>query len=85
MYTNLNYHMHIGDYAIYLHRRKKDFKLADKYYQITLETYPYQSSIHLKYAGFLRYIKKDLSKAETHYILAIQHNRNSETIGKHTL
>ena len=56
----------LGDYAIFLHRRKKNFPQAQAFYIKALQLYPFQSSIHLKYAGFLRHIKKDLKNAEKH-------------------
>lgn len=71
-----------GDYASYLHKKKKDYKLAEKYYKIALEEYPDHSSTQLKYAGFLRHINKDLQGAEKHYKLACEANRkNADALG----
>lgn len=64
----------IGEYAVFLHRRKRNFEMAESFYIKALEVYPTQSSIHLKYAGFLRHVKRDISKAEQHYKLAVETN-----------
>jgi Tfp pilus assembly protein PilF len=64
----------IGDYAVFLHRRKRDFNLAQSFYVKALQVYPTQSTIHLKYAGFLRHVKRDISSAEQHYKLAVEMN-----------
>lgn len=71
----------LGEYAIFLHRRKKDFNSAEKFYQKSLELYPNQASIHLKYASFLRYVRNDMVSAEIHYIDAVTSCSNSETLG----
>lgn len=36
-------------------------------YLAALSFYPNHASIHLKYAGFLRYVRGDLEKANHHY------------------
>jgi tetratricopeptide (TPR) repeat protein len=79
--TNFQNESYLGDYAIFLHRRKKDFNNAEKYFEKALELYPFQFTVHLKYAGFLRYIRQDLVLAEKHYKLAVDINSNSETLG----
>lgn len=43
--------LHIGDYALFLHRRKREYDKAEAFYLKALELYPEQSSIILKYAG----------------------------------
>lgn len=74
--------IYIGEYAFFLHRRKRDFINAKTYYLKSLELYPKHSSIHLKYAGFLRHVTKNLNEAEKHYILACQHNElNADALG----
>jgi hypothetical protein len=40
--------IHLGDYAIFLHKRKRDYNNAQSYYIKTLQLYPNHSSIHLK-------------------------------------
>lgn len=76
--------IHLGDYAIFLHKRKRDYNNAHNYYIKALQLYPNQSSIHLKYAGFLRHIKNDLIGTETHYKLAIETNPdNSDALGSY--
>ena len=74
----------IGDYAIFLHRKKKDYTQAEAFYLRALELYPGQSSMHMKYATFLRHVKKDLKKADVQYRLAIEANKkNPEAIGSY--
>lgn len=76
--------VHLGDYAIFLHKRKRDYNNAQSYYIKTLQLYPNQSSIHLKYAGFLRHVKNDLIGTETHYKLAIETNPdNTDALGSY--
>ena len=42
------------------------------------------SSIHLKYAGFLRHIRRDLKGAENHYRLAVEANpENADACGSY--
>jgi tetratricopeptide (TPR) repeat protein len=43
-------------------------------YLSALSFYPNQASIHLKYAGFLRYVRGDLENASQHYRLSYEHN-----------
>ena len=76
--------IHLGDYAIFLHKRKRDYNNAQSYYIKTLQLYPNHSSIHLKYAGFLRHVKNDLIGTETHYKLAIETNPdNTDALGSY--
>lgn len=76
---------YLGEYAVFLHKRKKDYNNAEKYYIKSLELFPYQASIHLKYAGFLRYIRNDLVNAEKHYEAAVDANpESSETVGNYS-
>ncbi len=74
----------LGDYAYFLHRRKKEYDSAEKYYKLDLEYFPNHSSIHLKYAGFLRMVRKDLKGSEKHYKLSIETNpKNSDALGSY--
>jgi tetratricopeptide (TPR) repeat protein len=74
----------LGEYAVFLHRRKRDFVQAQAYYERSLQLYPAQSSIHLKYAAFLRHVRRDLAAAEHHYKLAIETNtRNPDAVGSY--
>jgi hypothetical protein len=41
---------------------------------MAVDLFPSHSSLHLKYAGFLRHIEKDLVGAEHHYKLAVETN-----------
>ena len=72
----------LGDYAIFLHRRKRDFVQAEVFYVRALQLFPQQSSIHLKYAGFLRHVKKDLKAADAAYRKAIEADKtHADAIG----
>ena len=62
----------LGDYASFLHKKRKEYDLAERYFKQSLLEEPDQSSLHLKYAGFLRYVRKDFDTAEKHYILAVK-------------
>ena len=74
----------IGDWAIFLHRKKKDHAQAEAFYLRSIELFPGQSSIHLKYAAFLRHVHKDLKRADVQYRLAIEANKkNPEAIGSY--
>ena len=55
----------LGDYAIFLHRRKRDFTQAEAFYVRALQLHPHQSSIHLKYAGFLRATSRRICAPQT--------------------
>jgi len=75
---------YIGDYAVFLHRRKRDFAKAQIFYTKSLTLFPKQSSMHLKYAGFLRHVKKDIKGAEDHYKKAIETNpTNTDALGSY--
>lgn len=72
---------HIGDCAFFLHRRKRDYDHAELYYKKSLQLFGH-SSIHLKYAGFLRHVRKDLAAAEEHYRASVTSNpRNPDAMG----
>ena len=74
----------LGDYAIFLHRRKRDFAQAEAFYVRALQLHPHQSSVHLKYAGFLRHVKKDLKGADAAYRMAIETDKtNADAIGSY--
>jgi tetratricopeptide (TPR) repeat protein len=73
---------YICDYAVFLHRRKRDYQQAEAFFSKALELYPDYSSVHLKYAGFVRHVKRDPVAAEKHYRAAIAANPdNSEALG----
>ena len=74
----------LGEYAVFLHRRKRDFVQAQAYYERSLQLYPSQSSVHLKYAAFLRHVRRDMTAAEHHYKLSIETNpRNPDAVGSY--
>ena len=71
-----------GDFALFAQRRLKDNEKAQANYIKALQAFPNQSSIHLKYAGFLRNVLKDQKKAAKHYTLACDANpNNAEALG----
>lgn len=73
---------HVCDYAVYLHRRRKDYDKAQSFYLKALQQFPDSSFTHLKYAGFLRHARKDGKSAEVHYKLSCEKNpQNSEALG----
>lgn len=75
---------YLGEYAVFLHRRKRDFVKAQDIYEKALREFPDDSSIHLKYAGFLRHVRRDLERAEKHYKLAIDANpENPDAVGSY--
>jgi tetratricopeptide (TPR) repeat protein len=75
---------YIGEYAIFVHRRKRDFDKAQAFYVKALQLYPQQSSMHLKYAGFLRHVRRDLKGAEEHYAMACETNpQNADALGSY--
>ena len=41
--------------------------LVVRYFKKALKLYPKHASIHLKYAGFLRHVRKDMERASSHY------------------
>ncbi len=45
-------------------------------YKLALETYPSHSSIHLKYAGFLRHVRRNMKGAEDEYRKAVETDPN---------
>ena len=49
-----------------------------------LELFPKSSSMHLKYAGFLRHTKTDMKGAEEHYKIASEvSDENADAIGNY--
>ena len=49
-----------------------------------LALYPQHSSLHLKYAGFLRHARRDIVGADKHYELAVTTNpENSDALGSY--
>jgi len=66
----------IGDYAYFLHRRKRSYDDAEKHFKRALGLFPNHASMHLKYAGFLRHVRKDMERATFHYRLSTEVNPN---------
>lgn len=57
---------------------------TNRYYKRALELFPDQSSIHLKYAGFLRHIKRDINGAGEEYFRAVETNpQNADALGNY--
>ena len=53
-----------GDYAVFVHRIKKNYKEAERLYERALEIHPNHASIWSKYGNFLKSIKRDYKRAE---------------------
>eukprot|EP01038_Epipyxis_sp_PR26KG_P004166 gene4166-5930_t len=68
---------YLGEYAVFLHRRKKEYDKAQSVYLKALDLYPEHSSIHLKYAGFLRHVRRNVKDAEVYYLKAVESNPNN--------
>jgi Tfp pilus assembly protein PilF len=53
-------------------------------YQAAIQYFPTDSSIHLKYAGFLRHVRKNIDGAEKEYLAAIAENsKNADALGNY--
>lgn len=75
---------HIGDYALFLHRKKRDYEKADAFYTKAIELYPDHSSILLKYAGFVRHVRRDIARSEEFYLKSIEANpENADALGSY--
>ena len=76
--------LYIGDYAVFMHRKKKSYDKAEELYKKALDLFPFQSSIHLKYAGFLRHVRRNIAEAEKYYIKAVEVNpKNGDALGNY--
>lgn len=76
--------LYIGDCAVFTHRKLKDYDKAEELYIKALQLHPSQSSIHLKYAGFLRHIRRNVAEAEKYYINAVEANpHNGDALGNY--
>ena len=64
--------MVIGDYATFLHRRKRDYKMAQHYFLEAIKLFPRHSAILVRFAAFLRYVKRDVSGTLDLYERAIK-------------
>jgi tetratricopeptide (TPR) repeat protein len=67
----------LGAFAVFLHRKRQNYDLAERYFKESLRQQPEQSSIHLKFAGFLRHVRQNDARADHHYIQAIETNPNN--------
>lgn len=75
---------HIGDYALFLHRKKRDYEKAEAFYTKAIETFPNHSAILLKYAGFLRHVRRDIAQSEVFYLKSIEANpENADALGSY--
>eukprot|EP00597_Dinobryon_sp_UTEXLB2267_P009215 CAMPEP_0170087648 /NCGR_PEP_ID=MMETSP0019_2-20121128/22087_1 /TAXON_ID=98059 /ORGANISM="Dinobryon sp., Strain UTEXLB2267" /LENGTH=277 /DNA_ID=CAMNT_0010305431 /DNA_START=319 /DNA_END=1148 /DNA_ORIENTATION=+ len=75
---------YISDYAVFLHRRKRDYDKAQSFYSKALLQWPDQASLHLKYAGFLRHVRRDVGGAEQHYKRSVELNpKNADALGNY--
>lgn len=61
-----------------------EFYILNRFYRKAILYYPTHSSIHLKYAGFLRHVRRNISAAEEHYTLAVEHGKdNADAVGNY--
>ncbi|MEM9226854.1 MAG: tetratricopeptide repeat protein, partial [Verrucomicrobiota bacterium] len=61
----------IGNYALFLHRTRKDYDGAGLYYKKALDAEPNDADFNGNYALFLHEIRKDYDQAETFYKKAL--------------
>ena len=60
------------------------FQQSYRMYTKALELYPQHSSINLKYAGFLRHMRRDIPGAEKYYLKAVEASpTNSDALGSY--
>lgn len=64
----------IGNYALFLHDKLKNYDLAEKYYKMALELDPRDADNNGNYAVFLKDIRKNYNHAEKHYKKALELN-----------
>lgn len=61
----------LGNLGYLYHYKIKDFDKAEEYYLKSINQFPTQSSILLKYAIFLKQIRKNYEKAEKYFKLVL--------------
>ncbi len=69
-----NSHELIGNYAVFLDIRKKDYEQAEFFYLKALEVASADSINYGNYANFLKNIKKNFDQAEPFYLKALKEN-----------
>jgi len=72
--------MALGNFAIFCHRKLKDFDRAEDLFERHISTYPTDSSILLKFAAFMKSGRRNYSRAGDLYEKAIESDANSETL-----
>ena len=60
----------MGDYSVFQHKTKKDYKAAKKAYEEALDVHPSHSAIWTKFANFQKTVKGDLKAAEVAHVNA---------------
>ncbi|CAM9671808.1 unnamed protein product [Hapterophycus canaliculatus] len=72
----------MGNYAVFLHRIKRDHRAAAVAYKKAVEVHPTHSSILCKYGGFVKHVENDYKKAEELFEAAIAANpAHAESLG----
>ncbi|CAM9862822.1 unnamed protein product [Ectocarpus sp. 4 AP-2014] len=72
----------MGNYAVFLHKIKRDHRAAATAYKKAVEAHPTHSSILCKYGGFVKHLENDYEKAKTLFEAAIAANpSHAESLG----
>jgi Tfp pilus assembly protein PilF len=72
---------YIGDYAVFLYRKKRQYDKAETLFKKAIELFQCQCTTMLKYAVFLRYVRRDNDAAQKMYLRAIEVSPNAEALG----
>eukprot|EP00953_Heterococcus_sp_UTEX-ZZ885_P015509 8729-Heterococcus_DN1.PRE.1 len=72
----------MGNYAVFLHRVRRDHKAADAAYRAAVEAHPKHASILCRYGSFLKHVRRDPDKAQCMFEAAIAANpEHAESLG----
>jgi Tfp pilus assembly protein PilF len=72
----------MGNYAVFLHRVRRDHKAADAAYRAAVEAHPKHASILCRYGSFLKHVRRDPDKAQRMFEAAIAANpEHAESLG----
>lgn len=72
----------MGNFAFFLHRRRKKYDEAELMYRKSIELFPSQATILCKYAAFVKNVRKNPDEAERLYRQAIAANpSHGEALG----
>ena len=76
----------LGNYAIFLHRARKDHARAEEAYLAAIAAHPSHASIMGKYANFLKHVRGDYDGAEKFYVKAIRANpQSADNLGNYAV